>query len=721
MNDILDNLNSEQRAAAEAIDGRIRVVAGAGTGKTRALTHRYAYLVKEIGIPPKDILCLTFSNKAAREIKDRIIKLVGLEHTSEFICTIHSVCRRILLRDIHLLGFPHKFGILDNEDRRSLALMAIKEAHERNIDLIYQQNDSGINGLLKAIEIYKNKENYIETCIYNKNFLPENAVEIYIKLQIRYFYLDFNDLINFALYILTQKNKKYKEAQEYWLKKFQYIMLDEAQDCSNSDWIFINCLAEQYKNLYIVGDIDQTIYEWRGAKPDYFKNFICSNSFNLKQNYRSTPDIIALSNKLIKHNENRFKDQELFTENKQFLINIHYASKDEKDEGIFIADEIAQIVNNYDVGYDDIAILYRSGWLTRPIEQVFMERLIPYNILSGDRFFDRKVVKCALSYLKIVNDDDDLALSYVINKPQRGIDKTLKKKFREIAEREGIKLFPAIKLYCKENEVTIDAELYNFVSVIENARGMIINNKSISEVLSYVLTEGGYINYIRALDETKDPDEQEMDDLVEFINSVKSYEESNENLVDLNTYLQEISLYTNTDNNLKKSAVKMMTIHQSKGLEFPFVFIIGVSDGCFPSSRTIGDRKKEGLEEERRLMYVALTRAKKRVYLTEPRKRKGINVRFSQFLKELDDNYSIGHKGDFDENLYERNEQIINNSEPIQVLFNNGDRVKHKKMIAWGTGVIVDLRNDICVVDFENKEELVNLSQQVLTKIEEIQ
>ena len=614
--EFLNDLNTRQREAVTSTEGRIRVIAGAGTGKTKALTYRYAYIVNELGIDPANILCLTFTNKAAQEMRNRIASFVHSGDYNDFVCTIDGFCVKMLRRDIYRLGFPKDFRILDEEDSKAVAKACMDE-------LGIKRTEKTVKDFLAGISAAKDLNDYIDTYMLPGSCppaaaagagaadnaampaAPASCMAAYTRRQMKDYALDFDDIENFAIYLL----ENFPEVKDYWQGQLNYIMVDEAQDCNADNWEIIEKLAARHHNLFVVGDPDQCIYEWRGARPSRFVDFASDKDIVLDENYRSTPNILDIANCVISNNINRIP-KTLFTLAADGLKVVHYHGKTEKEEAEWI---VAQIKRLAEEGgkLSGIAILYRSSYLSGVLEQELLAEHIPYAIWGGTRFYERKEIKDALSYLRLVADEnDDLAFRRVINVPARGLGK----KFLADLEDSGeASLMQALRNYCSSGHSGRNAAGASaFLEIIDSARS-VAGESGISDIMNFLLDKSGLKKLYR-----EDQDEDRLENIDELVKSMRFYEESHDGLeISLSDYLQDIALYSNADYRKESDTVKMMTIHQAKGLEFPHVFITGLSEGIFPSMRTIREYKKNGEEEERRLMYVAVTRAEKGLYLTE--------------------------------------------------------------------------------------------------------
>lgn len=700
-------LNIRQSEAVKATEGRVRVVAGAGSGKTRVLAHRYAFLVNELGISPGNILCLTFTNKAAQEMKSRIARMVDRGSVNDFICTIHSFCVKFLRREIYRIGYPKNFTVLDEEDAKSLAKQAMEEFGVDRRKLTAERFLTKVSAL-KGYNI----DAYIQ-----RHLLPASSPECpdelvrYIRLQLKHYALDYDDLIYFTIYILNH----FEDARRYWTDKLNYIMVDEVQDCSSDDWKLLNILASGHGNLFVVGDPDQAIYEWRGANPKIFIDFKAATDVILNENYRSTPDILEIANSIISNNRNRVP-KELYTMrlNERRPAYRHAAS--EREEAEFIADTIEKGLKNGESARD-FAILYRSSFLSRGLEQVLLKRKINYSLWGGVRFFERKEIKDVTSYLRLIaSDNDDMAFSRIINLPARKFGNASLANLRTMAEQHKVSLMTMLRSAVYTPKFN-RPQFREFISLIDTLRTL-STQIPVSELTDKLLVDSRLADLYR-MDERED----RLENIAELINSMKEYELSHDEDDDrlLDAYLQEIALYTNVDAANDKDKVRLMTIHQSKGLEFPTVFITGLTEGVFPNHRSIRERRKDGEEEERRLMYVAVTRAQKMLYLSESEGYMNDNgaLRYpSRFISEIPE-VLLTIEGKPDPALFEGTRNMVNmlNSElgeGDESPMSPGTAVEHK---IFGTGVIVsfDPAARSYRVRFQNTER--DLVPRVLRKI----
>lgn len=603
-----DGLNEQQQAAVEATEGRVRVVAGAGTGKTRVVAHRYAHLVNHLGIDPANILCMTFTNKAAQEMKLRIGQLVDRGNVNDFVCTIHGFCVKFLRHEIFRIGYPATFSIMDETDCADMAKQAFDELH-------VERKQKTVRQFLDQLGRYKfaHREDYIEQYLLAGGSTQPHQVDVtvrYLQLQLKYFSLDFDDLEYFTIYILHH----FKEARDYWLGQLDYIIVDEVQDCSRDDWEIIDLLATGQGNLCIVGDPDQSIYEWRGAVPDKLVNFACDTDVILSRNYRSTPQILDVANQIIANNRLRVP-KNLCSHRPAGAKPVHYHAIDLNDEARYIVGEIKALTASGTAPYalSDCAVLYRASYLSRPIEQMLIREHINYSMWGGVRFFERREIKDCIAYLHFVAYLDDFSLLRIINVPSRRFGKRSVERLRQLqAQQQLTSLWQTLASNADDPKFK-QSRIAQFVKMVTDCRAKREDLK-VSDLMELLLNSSGLKDALRA-----DEDEERLENVNELIGSMRDYEKDNEFDPDQTVvnYLRHVALLTNADYRREGPSVKLMTIHQAKGLEFACVWVCGLTEGVFPSHRTIRERKQNGEEEERRLMYVAVTRAKDRLYLTE--------------------------------------------------------------------------------------------------------
>ncbi|MDE5552135.1 MAG: ATP-dependent helicase, partial [Muribaculaceae bacterium] len=540
-------LTPSQQRAQEASEGRVRVVAGAGSGKTRVLAHRFAYLVNDLGIAPGNILCITFTNKAAQEMKHRISAIVDSGAVNDFVCTIHSFCVKFLRREIYRIGYPKSFTVIDEEDCKLLAKQAMQEW---GID----RKKTTVERFLKSVAALKgwDPDAYIQRHLL-PNASPEcpDAIIRYIRLQLKLYALDYDDLLYFTLYILNH----FPDAREYWTDKLNYVMVDEVQDCSGDDWKLLHALTSKHGNLFVVGDPDQAIYEWRGGNPRIFVEFKAQTDIILDRNFRSTPDILDVANSIIENNKNRVK-KTLYTKRLNEHPVVYRHCKTEKEEAQMIADTIMEGLRK---GQEpsDFAILYRSSFLSRQVEQALLRNKLPYTVWGGVRFFERREIKDVLAYLRLIaNEADDLSFTRIVNIPSRKFGDASLKLLRTLAEEENTPLFTTL---CNNitNPKFNRAPMHEFVALIQNAREL-AEHLNVSELTDNLLTRSGLADTYRT-----DESEERLENIHELINAMREFEKAQVDETDagLYGYLQEISLYANPDFHRDGSHVRLMTIH----------------------------------------------------------------------------------------------------------------------------------------------------------------
>ena len=688
MGDILFGLNDEQRDAVTSTEGFVRVMAGAGSGKTRALAHRFAYLVNEVGILPANILCVTFTNKAANEMRRRIRSLTG-DNDTGFISTFHGFCVAVLQEDGYFVQYPKSFLVLDNSDIDSM-LKIIYE--ERGLTL----RDMTFSNARDMIEIEKCKNRpqyYLDVIAMDTDALKKKYDEAvsakdvifygYLYQQKKCFGLDYNDLIKFTLYIFSKSD----EIRLKWQQRLEYIMIDEFQDIDGLQYELMQALCAYHKNLFIVGDPDQTIYSWRGANVkhilDFDKNFPKVKTIMMMKNYRSTPEIIAAANSLIDKNTVRMKKQLIPTLAKGERV-VYSHAKTTKEEANSIAERIKKL-SKAGVPYGDITILYRAHYIARTIEEGLMRAEIPYTVYSGVQFFDRMEIKDALSYLRLIAYRDDLSFMRIVNTPKRNIGEKRMRFLKEYAAANGCLLYDALVKSIDE-PMFANTQARRFVKLIERFSS-IYHTMPASELLSAVLNESGYEEALRT-----EGAQDRLDNLAELKQAVYEYETGCGEESRLEDFLSHVALLTNADAAAAPNAVKLMTVHTAKGLEFPYVFICGLDEGMFPSKRT---SSFEAMEEERRLAFVAMTRAEKGLYLSDAEGR-GLDGSFrypSRFVFDID-RQLMDYSTELDPALKADAQRYISSAHNRlkglsgQQRLNVGDRVRHDIM---GNGVIEDI------------------------------
>lgn len=639
MQNLLEGLNDKQYEAVINTDGPCLVIAGAGSGKTKVLTHKIAYLMQEKDIKPWNILAITFTNKAANEMKERVEALVGDDAKDMWIGTFHSICVKILRRFIDRIGFDHSFVIFDTSDQRSLIKECLKDLKiddKMFTDRIVQFEISNAKNDMKEPEEYE--------AMVKGDYRREKIASVYNLYQRRLKEnnaIDFDDIINYAIKIFREND----DVLDYYTNKFNYILVDEYQDTNKSQFTLIRLLAKAHGNITVVGDNDQGIYSFRGADIsnilNFEKDFKGTKIIKLEQNYRCTQNILNAANSVIKNNEVKYK-KKLWTENEEGALPTFHVSDDEYDEGRYIVEEINHLRREDYYKYSDFAILYRMNSQSRAIEEILRREDIQYKIVGGLKFYERKEIKDIIAYLRLINNpSDNLALKRIINEPKRGIGKTSLDKIQAISEQTGIPMYQIIK----------EADQYGLSRVYSNAQGFIeviedlISKKdeyTITELIKHTLKETGYTKALE--DENSIEAENRIENLEEFLTVAVQFEEEEADN-DLSTFLEGITLSSDIDGmDEEEESVTLMTLHSAKGLEFPVVFLVGMEEGIFPGYKSIGEPKE--LEEERRLCYVGITRAKNNLYLTCSRQRTMFGSTscnpVSRFVKEIPENMLEG-------------------------------------------------------------------------------
>ena len=620
------SLNDKQKEAVIDDSKHLRIIAGAGSGKTRVLTMRIAYLIEQKHINPKNVLAITFTNKAANEMKNRISEMLGEAGDGAFISTIHSLCVRILKEEIGVFGYPRNFTIVDGDDQKTILKEAYKEFNIDKKDLSY---GSALDYIANCKYEELSYEKAMDQAYGEKKLVDKANVYKYYDERLKSLYaLDFDDLILFTVRLF----KLHKDILKKWSSKFIYIHVDEFQDIDKTQYELIKLLSSTHDNVYVVGDPDQTIYTWRGADVNiivnFDKDFKNTKTIILNQNYRSTNNILEGANSLIKYNKSRVP-KDLFSENGDGDKIVHKTLPDETSEAYYVVSCIQSLLKQgYE--YNDIAILYRSNYLSREVEKVFIENRIPYVIYGGIRFYERMEVKDILSYLRLIVTGDDLAFQRVINQPKRGIGQKSIDTIFSLAKENNISMYEVVKqgLFAKNQCV-----LESFVDMVERWKSS-LDGKPLEEVLTDVFEQSGYRSMLEKENET-----ERIENVKSLIDDIKDYQETYPGST-LADYLSMISLYTDKANTDGSASVSLMTIHASKGLEFKVVFVVGLSEGIFPSERTMLEQK--GVEEERRLAYVAYTRAKEKLTLTDTSSFSYVvnsAKTTSRFVNEVDEKY----------------------------------------------------------------------------------
>ena len=704
---IYDTLNNEQREAVFCTEGPLLMLAGAGSGKTRSLTHRIAYLIEEKGVAPWNILAITFTNKAAQEMRERVDALVGYGSEDIWISTFHATCSRILRRHIDLLGYDRNFTIYDASDQKSLMKEVLKEM---KIDTKQFPERSVISEISSAKNEYKSPLDYRNE--YGSNFRNQRIADIYEHYQKRLKEnnaLDFDDLL-VKMVDLFQTNP---DVLEHYQDRFQYIMVDEYQDTNTVQFLLVSLLAKKYRNLCVVGDDDQSIYKFRGANIynilNFEKVFPDAQVIRLEQNYRSTQNILNAANGVIANNKGR-KEKKLWTENQKGEL-VHFKQYDtEYDEADGVVSRINFLAMR-GVQYKDMAILYRTNAQSRIFEEKLKQKNIPYAIVRGISFYDRKEIKDLMSYLKVVDSGmDDLSVKRIINVPKRGIGQTTINRLQEFAILNQMSFLDAVFNADEIPEVARAlAKLHKFADMIEEFREY-ASEHEISELLEHILDVTQYRAELEA--EGTDESISRLEDIEELFNDIAYYEEEEEN-PNLRDFLAEKDMYTlnaGIDNlEDENNKVLLMTLHNAKGLEFNNVFLGGMEEGVFPGFGAMMSGDESEIEEERRLCYVGITRAKERLFLSAAKRRmlRGQTQynRRSRFIDEIPGQYL-----DTEQRVSEQ--RVVKNTErpakyqygakagkpynlsdfkvkPVGELdYQVGDRVKH---IKFGVGTVQEI------------------------------
>ncbi|MCG2375277.1 DNA helicase PcrA [Staphylococcus epidermidis] len=711
MNALVKNMNSEQSEAVRTTEGPLLIMAGAGSGKTRVLTHRIAYLLDEKDVSPYNILAITFTNKAAKEMKARVEHLVGEEAQVIWMSTFHSMCVRILRRDADRIGIERNFTIIDPTDQKSVIKDVLKS---ENIDSKRFEPRMFIG----AISNLKNELKTPEDAQKEANdFHSQMVATVYKGYQRQ---LSRNEALDFDDLIMTTINlfERVPETLEYYQNKFQYIHVDEYQDTNKAQYTLVKLLANKFKNLYVVGDSDQSIYGWRGADIQnilsFEEDYPEAKTIFLEQNYRSTKNILNAANEVIKHNSER-KPKGLWTANSGGDKIQYYEAMTERDEAEYVVKEIMKHQRS-GKKYSEMAILYRTNAQSRVLEETFMKSNIPYTMVGGQKFYDRKEIKDLLSYLRVIaNSNDDISLQRIINVPKRGIGPSSVEKIQTYALQNNISMFDAlaeVDFIGLSKKVT--QECISFYEMIQN----LIKEQEfleISEIVDEVLQKSGYRDMLDR--EQSIESRSRLENLDEFMSVPKDYEENTpleeQSLIN---FLTDLSLVADIDEADTQNGVTLMTMHSAKGLEFPIVFIMGMEESLFPHIRAIKSEDDHEMEEERRICYVAITRAEELLYITNATTRmlfgRSQSNMPSRFLKEIPEDLLDSHTGQKRQTIYPKSQpkrgfSKRTTSTKKQVSSSDwkvGDKVMHK---AWGEGMVsnVNEKNGSVELDIIFKSE----------------
>ena len=718
MDEILEGLNKAQLTAVTSTEGFVRVIAGAGSGKTRALTHRFAYLVTELGVLPGNILCVTFTNKAANEMRQRIHQLTG-DNDTGYISTFHGFCVNILQEDSHAIGYPKSFMVLDNSDidemlkiiyeERGLTLRDKTFASARDMfEMRKCLTEPGYFLDMIALPIDELHQKYLQATEVNDILFYG-----YLYQERKTFAVDYNDLIILSLYIFQE----HPDIAEKWQKRLMYIQIDEFQDIDPLQYRLMEVLCAYHHNLFIVGDPDQTIYTWRGANVKYLLDFDQhhpgTQTIMMMENYRSTPQILRVANALVRKNRQRI-EKDLIPMLPDGIPVVCHLAEDSTKEAEWMVKNI-ETLHQMGVAYNEMTVMYRAHYVTRTIEEVLLRAKIPYTIYSGVQFFGRMEIKDALCYLRMIVYKDDLSFRRIANVPKRNLGMRRMKFLEEYTEQHGGTLYDAL-VKNLEHEIFRGTKAREFVALIEKYASSYAE-RTISEVLTSILHESGYEKLLRT-----EGAQDRLDNLAELKQAVFSFETSAGEETDLEAYLKSVAMLSNMDIADSHDRVKLMTVHTAKGLEFPYVFLCSMSEGIFPSKKV---NTLEGMEEERRLAFVAITRAEKGLYLSEAAGRNfdGSPRYPSRFILDIDRDFLHFTEAPKAGLLKEAESYIqlvdshFRRSDDAAV-FHIGDRVRHR---AFGLGTIqdVDLDQSAYTIRFDDLPTERRLSLRV--KMEKVE
>lgn len=690
MNALLDRMNDEQKQAVKTTQGPLLIMAGAGSGKTRVLTHRIAYLLDEKDVSPYNVLAITFTNKAAKEMKERISHLVGPEAESIWISTFHSMCVRILRRDIDRIGIERNFTIIDPTDQKSVIKEVLKK---ENIDSKKYEPRMFIG----AISNLKNELKTAEDAEKEANdFYASMVARVYKGYQeklLRNHALDFDDLIMYTIQLFN----RVPEVLEYYQNKFQYIHVDEYQDTNKAQYTLVQLLANKFQNICVVGDSDQSIYGWRGADIknilSFEEDYPNAQTIYLERNYRSTKTILTAANEVIRNNSER-KPKALWTDNTSGGKIQYYEATTERDEAEYV---IRQILKKKQEGYNnqDIAILYRTNAQSRVLEETFLKSNIPYTMVGGTKFYDRKEIKDILSYLRLVsNSNDDISFERIINIPKRGIGPSSVQKIAQYASINNLSYFDAlgeVDFIGLSKKVTQEgADFYEMMNNFMQQQEFL----SIIELVEQILDKSGYRKMLE--NEQTLESQSRLENIDEFLSVPRDYEKNTPvEEQSLMNFLTDLSLVADVDDADLEAGVTLMTMHSAKGLEFKIVFIVGMEESIFPHFRSLQSGEEHEMEEERRIAYVAITRAEEQLHVSHATTRSlfgrsQANMK-SRFLKEIPEDLLDGVKP---KTSFKSKQTAtpkrgfarrVNNNQNSNTTWNVGDKVTHK---SWGEGMV---------------------------------
>lgn len=730
-----EGLNYKQKMATVVDDGIIRVAAGAGTGKTRVLVHRLAHLINDLGIPPDEILSVTFTNKAAGVMKRRARLFLG-DNVASRISTFHGFCNNMLKEDIHCVNFPPTFRILDTEDQKQILSEIYDERGISGKEKTYKK-------ALDDISFLKHRTNYVPYLTkanfdISSKFLPSGDIRSvifneYLIKQRRDYSLDFDDLILFAVHIL----QNFEEIKSKWNDRIRYIQVDEFQDVNETQMMLLNLLLGDNKNLFVVGDPDQNIYSFRGARIDFFLNldnlaqqldrkFV---EIILDDNYRSFQSILDISNQMISHNKERIEKELHAIKGQGDKKPLFFHAKNNIAESEWVGQQIAALNSDGRFPFHDIAILLRGIHLTRALENTFIKQKIPYDIINGLRFYERKEIKDALAYLRLVSDEDDLSFLRIINNPPRGIGKTRLNYLKKYANENNISIWEAFKqnagtglfsdstmssVLRKATEKSNQQCSYKpllpteFVGMVESIKSMMAES-NLSDIVDAILTKSRYDAYL-----LESGDEERKNNLLEFKSGIIEAEKEAEERLNIHDYLNEIAIYSEQQENNDKDTVKMMTIHTSKGQEFPFVFVPFFNEHIIPTCHAV---KPKEIEEERRVAYVAFTRAEKQLFISNSDGNEMDHYLLpSRFLLEIKQD-CLAVDGVIPADYWDESKAKIESMLERQKAgpsLNVGNFIEHGR---FGMGKIIEIKEGCATILFKNGEKR-NLVLNSLTKLE---
>ncbi len=722
--ELLESLNPSQRHAVAAVDGPVLVVAGAGSGKTRVLTYRIAHLIRDLGVSPYAILAITFTNKAATEMRERVARLVGGNIAEGmWVSTFHSACVRILRREAPRLGYRSSFSIYDQADSLRLVTLSVK-------DLDLDPKRFPPKAIRGAISKAKNElidyETYVQS---DSGFYHEKVADVYRLYQQRLVEasaVDFDDILMLTVDIF----RAFPEVLAHYQDRFRYILVDEYQDTNHAQYTLVKLLAAQHRNLFVVGDADQSVYAFRGADMrnilDFEKDYDDARVVMLEQNYRSTQNILDAANAVIANNALR-KPKRLWTDEGAGDLVFTFEAEDEHEESAFVAEQIRDLERE-DVALSDVAVFYRTNAQSRVIEEVFVRYGLAYQVVGGLKYYDRREVKDAVAYLRaVVNPDDQVALKRIINVPKRAIGDTSVAHVDRFAERAGIGFMAGLREADRNDRLTSRAQrsIGEFVSIVDHLRERIDDGPR--AVIQAVLDETGYLDMIRAERTIEAMGREE--NLRELVSAVADFEENGpvtlgpadwaelDPVARLELFLESISLVADVDSMEETDQVTLMTLHNAKGLEFPVVFVTGMEEGVFPHMRSLGD--PDQLEEERRLAYVGITRAEQRLYLTRAWNRNLYGQSQyngpSRFLSEIPEELlnNVKRTKQLKHAAADASHQTVSDADII-----SGDLVRHAH---WGDGIVREVVGSgdraEAVVEFDEGDKRLLLAWAPLKKV----